>query len=332
MRLATRSLSAVSAAMLFTAAFVSTNAQTRLAQRASQNESVLADTIDQDDTVPFVWEGVEYVNQQAFIQSGRRCGSDLDVETVRDFERDFKLRLDERIAAGEGLSKLSAANIQVWVHVVRESSWNVSSTQINQQISVLNDAYNGGNVGGAATGFSFSLAGTTNTVNATWAKAGYGTTAERQMKAALRVGGASTLNIYLTNPGGGLLGWATFPSSYASKPSDDGVVCLYSSIPGGSAAPYNLGDTATHEVGHWLGLYHTFQGGCNGQGDQVSDTPAEKSAAFGCPTNRDSCRNKPGLDPITNFMDYTDDSCMFKFSAGQDARMDSMWTTYRENR
>ena len=224
--------------------------------------------------------------------------------------------------------------IPVVVHVIRNSSGggDVSDTRVAWQIDVMNDSFDG-STGGVNTPFRFVLQATTRSNNNSWYTAGPGTSAETQMKTALRQGGAGTLNIYMNNVGGGYLGWATFPSSYASQPLKDGVVVLSGSVPGGNAAPYNLGDTATHEVGHWMGLYHTFQGGCNGSGDLVSDTPAEKSPAYGCPVGRDSCksgRNKAGIDPITNFMDYTDDSCMFMFTAGQSTRMDTMWATYRD--
>ena len=255
----------------------------------------------------------------------RYCPVHPSEEQLRAMEEDFEARkADESFLGSESVT---GGTINVYFHVISNSSGtgNVSDAMINSQMNVLNAAF-------ASTGWAFNRVATTRTTNTTWYNNCANSTYESQMKNQLRQGTADDLNVYTCNPGGGLLGWATFPSSYNSQPKLDGVVLLHSSLPGGSAAPYNQGDTGTHEVGHWMGLYHTFQGGCNGSGDTVSDTPAERSPAYGCPTGRDSCRNKPGLDPITNFMDYTDDSCMFTFTAGQDARMDSQFTTYRYNK
>jgi hypothetical protein len=273
-------------------------------------------------STPFEFEGRSYSSQAEFIESGRRCGSARAEKEAMEYEM---LQTQLGIAPPDTQNAVTGGVINVYFHVVNKgtgtANGDITAQMITDQMNVLNAAF-------AGTGWSFNLVSTDRTTNATWYNDCYGAS-EGPMKTALRKGGAADLNIYTCNPSGGILGWATFPSSYASNPTMDGTVLLHSSLPGGSAAPYNEGDTATHEVGHWMGLYHTFQGGCAKSGDYVSDTPAEKSAAYGCPANRDSCATSAGADPIYNFMDYTDDNCMDHFTAGQDARMDSLFSQYR---
>jgi hypothetical protein len=269
------------------------------------------------------------VSADAKVRPGHAGGHDpneLTEAAVASAERDLRNR-----AKQPGPTLLATVMIPVVVHVIQENATraggNIPDSLITSQIAVLNDSYNGGAVGGAVTAFAFTLQSINRVTNPSWYPIVDGSSAERAMKSSLRQGGDGTLNLYLGQLSDDLLGWATFPQ--ATINAQDGVVALNESLPGGTASPYNLGDTATHEIGHWLGLYHTFQGGCNGQGDQVSDTPAEASPAFGCPINRNSCASKAGNDPIRNFMDYTDDSCMFEFTAGQASRMLTSWNAYR---
>ena len=249
----------------------------------------------------------------------RFCGTNESREVVDAQEQDRVAKKKERRSTGQA-SNVTGGVINVYFHVITNGTQgDLRDSDIAAQMRVLNNAF-------GPWGWSFQLAGTDRTSNAEWFNDCYAK--ERAMKAALHQGTADDLNVYTCIPGP-YLGYARFPSSYDNQPDLDGVVLLYTSLPRGGEPNYDEGDTATHEVGHWFGLYHTFQGGCSKNGDYVDDTAAERSPAFECPVGRDTCEREPGLDPIENFMDYTYDSCMFQFTAGQDARMDEMFTTYR---
>ena len=218
----------------------------------------------------------------------------------------------------------TGGTIDVYVHVLTAdngTTFDLTNAEIEVQISVLNSAY-------AGSGWTFRLTAITRSANDDWTTMARGSAEELAAKTALRQGGAGALNIYTANVGGGSLGFASWPWDYAAAPVLDGIVVLYSTLPGGDAAPYNFGDTAVHLAGHWLGLLHTFEGGCKGNGDLVDDTPAELSGAFGCPAGRDTCKGG-GIDPIFNFMDLTDDSCQTEFTPGQFDRIDRVFSAYR---
>jgi len=254
-------------------------------------------------------------------RSGQVREPDLG-QASEDLPAEAKGRADSRFRA----------EVPVWFHVVTDGSTGaVTDRQIADQVQVLNRTFAGAE-GGAATGFTFRLVGVTRTDNAEWFYAGPGGTAEKTMKTALHRGGPDTLNYYSTTAGA-YLGWAYLPD-VVTKPGQaflDGVVVDWESMPGTStryAGRYDQGETATHEVGHWIDLEHTFAGGCSARGDYVEDTPAEKTPTNGCPEGKDTC-TAPGLDPIHNYMDYSYDSCYTEFTPGQVQRMRDAWLLYR---
>lgn len=282
---------------------------------------------------PYSLGEADFTSQQAFVEQIRpRCATEEPPPAIR-------LAIVQRIEAmRESIPEERApgsVEIPVYFHILTNSAGsegNLSDADVQRQIDVLNVAYAGNGSGGTGspTPFRFVLAAVDRTANDAWFNMSYSlapSEAERAAKAALNKGGKSAVNFYTAKLDDSTLGWARWPWDIAA--GGDGVVVRYSTLPGGSTTHYDQGDTATHEVGHWLGLFHTFQGGCDDPGDEVDDTAAERSPAAGCPAARDTCPAQTGGDPIENFMDYSDDVCMFKFSAGQSTRMDAAHLRYR---
>ncbi len=226
-----------------------------------------------------------------------------------------------------------------FIHIVDGNNGKVTADQRKKQIQVLNDAYQTTNVK-----FDYDENSTIVKDNATWFQMGHGTPAERAAKEALHKDPKKFLNFYTCAPPGGLLGWATFPWDLGSKPELDGVVLAFDTLPDGAASRFNEGDTGTHEVGHWCGLYHTFQDACTMENDRIADTLSH-AIQFGTPnhvqTNNAVCQDqrltapfddseKAQLDNIAkNFMNYVDDNWMDRFTPDQVTRIKQMIMVYR---
>ena len=221
-----------------------------------------------------------------------------DVDTCTDYgdvvdaPKGFIPRDDMVVSRKDPLTKWKADNpakaraaangatvtIPVAFHVVRKNDTvaggNIPKKWIDDQMDVLNDSFSG-ETGGPDSGFRFALESVDRTTKQSWfnlipangaePRLFRGSGKEIKMKQALHTGDEGTLNIYTAKLGQFLLGWAWYPSDFVgSNPLPryfDGVVLEYRSLPGGELGPYDLGDTGTHEVGHWLGLHHTFQNG-----------------------------------------------------------------------
>ncbi|AWM14916.1 zinc metalloprotease [Flavobacterium sp. NRK F10] len=222
--------------------------------------------------------------------------------------------------------------IPVVVNVLYNSaSENISLAQIQSQIDILNQDFNGNNPDfnqvpslfsgvKADIGISFVL---DNVIRKSTRKSSWGT--RDAMKSSKRGGIDATspdtkLNIWVCTIGGGILGYAQFPGGSSST---DGVVIdsRYFGNTGTATAPFDKGRTATHEIGHWMNLRHIWGDTTCGT-DYVADTPTHNTANYGCPSypHYSTCSGTP-VEMTMNYMDYTDDACMYMFTNGQKSRM-----------
>ncbi|MBK7964427.1 MAG: T9SS type A sorting domain-containing protein [Bacteroidetes bacterium] len=293
----------------------------------------------------------------AYGQNVRNCGTmqhlhdmELNDPTTAQRMHSMERETEQWIHTNSANKVAAVVTIPVVVHVVyNTSSQNISEAQINSQINILNADFRklNSDIGLLPSVFSglaadceiqFCLAQRDPNGNATSGIIRKSTTATSfssndNIKRNVNGGSdawpsSSYLNIWVGNLSGGLLGYAQFPGGTAST---DGVVCTYTAFGnvGTATAPFHKGRTATHEIGHWLNLRHIWGDATCGN-DQVSDTPTQQTANTGCPSfPKVTCSNGPNGDLHMNYMDYTDDACMYMFTNGQKSRMLASLNTTR---
>ncbi|KAG6824573.1 hypothetical protein H0H92_006433 [Tricholoma furcatifolium] len=254
------------------------------------------------------------------------CGSNPSPESLRavqDAISAAQLPVNGTLAAESSNAFTVPVNFNVFYNQ-NTGEGNLADNLIAQQISAFNAYFN-------QIGLYFALANVYRRPISPSLFNGVtpGTANEASIK-SYRQGNVQTLNFYTVGQNTqGLAGWAAFPWDYQSAPQNDGIIMDYHFLPGGPyGALYSTGKIGAHEVGHWVGLLHTFQGGCASPGDYVNDTPAEASAASGCPASRNTCGTPTG-DPIHNMMDYSDDTCRNSITNGQYTRVRQALSQYR---
>lgn len=217
----------------------------------------------------------------------------------------------------------------VYFHVITNSdgSADIGNQQLYDQLDVLNATY-------SKTRFKFSFAGVDRTKNSVWTDLHSNTQSELDMVNQVAIDPAYTINVYIVNKittslNQTVIGYTFLPSAFSESSKLNRIIISSSTIPGGGLVGLNQGKTLTHEIGHYLGLLHTFEGECSIPNDGVEDTPAHKSNEGKPVDSTDSCANYPGTDPVHNYMNYVDDDWMTEFTIGQMARMYPLVASFR---